>query len=554
MSDGWFYMKSGVMGDGQVGPLSNAGLLALAEEEKLKPTTLLFHGKYTKGQWVPVSSVPAIARKLDEAVAIRKSISVSAPQPIVSTGFQPEHEIALPYAPLTMGATATPWRTYLICGLVICLVAFLLARYSPWLTFLLSIGGIGFAVAQTVQAYKLRSPSSGFPSRTCVVAFCVGIVLLFFSINQFRNLWKDASVRSYVADGIATAQKAIENGDVQEAKKKLAAVEPIANQKERDTLRAIQGQLNAKQGELDAAAANEVVRRLVSDGELFVIQGKLDKAQASLLEALSNRQANDFAGAQRLADQLATAHTKVGKTQQGLGELEAAKKSFQFAIDVPRATTNKEAIGLLAEISNREVAELVEAANGQIQNGNASEAEALLRKAASLKGATQKEHANQLLAKLVGEREAAERLARAESLRIEKERKAEETRLLAETKAREAKQLADARQRATEAEETARKKKAEEEYEDNGLVLLRKTLKGTSDGFSASITGTVVNRRKNKLAYAQITFNLYDDDGAQVGTAIANVNGLEPGGSWKFKAIGIPAKYSTYKINELSGF
>ena len=32
------------------------------------------------------------------------------------------------------------------------------------------------------------------------------------------------------------------------------------------------------------------------------------------------------------------------------------------------------------------------------------------------------------------------------------------------------------------------------------------------------ITGTVVNRRNYKLSYAQITFNVYDQSGGQVGS------------------------------------
>jgi hypothetical protein len=68
------------------------------------------------------------------------------------------------------------------------------------------------------------------------------------------------------------------------------------------------------------------------------------------------------------------------------------------------------------------------------------------------------------------------------------------------------------------------------------------------------ITGTVVHRRDYKLSYAQITFNLYDASGAQVGTALANINGLEPGGRWNFEAVGFSTNSSTYKVSELTGF
>jgi hypothetical protein len=110
---------------------------------------------------------------------------------------------------------------------------------------------------------------------------------------------------------------------------------------------------------------------------------------------------------------------------------------------------------------------------------------------------------------------------------------------------------------ARKADEEARAeaaRKAEEEYEANGLVLLLKTVKGTRGQFGGEITGTVVNRRPNKLNYAQIQFNLYDGTGAQVGTALANINGLEPGGRWNFTATTFGKDFATYKFSELSGF
>ena len=97
-------------------------------------------------------------------------------------------------------------------------------------------------------------------------------------------------------------------------------------------------------------------------------------------------------------------------------------------------------------------------------------------------------------------------------------------------------------------------RKAEEEYEQNGLVLLNKTLKGTGDRFGGKITGIVINRRNKKLSYAQISFNLYDESGAQVGSALDNINGLEPGGRWKFEANSFGTDFSTYKINEMTSY
>ena len=100
-------------------------------------------------------------------------------------------------------------------------------------------------------------------------------------------------------------------------------------------------------------------------------------------------------------------------------------------------------------------------------------------------------------------------------------------------------------------EEGARK--AEEEYDSDGIVLLRKSVSGTQNQIGLEVTGTVVNRRTRALSYAQITFNVYDDSGAQVGSALANINGLEPGGRWNFKAVSF-TKGTTYKFSKLTGF
>lgn len=108
---------------------------------------------------------------------------------------------------------------------------------------------------------------------------------------------------------------------------------------------------------------------------------------------------------------------------------------------------------------------------------------------------------------------------------------------------------ADAKRKEEEA-----KLKAEEEYDANGLVLLRKTVQGTAGEFGGEITGTVVNRRSKKLGYVQIKFILYDASGAQVGTALANINDLEPGARWNFKATSFGTKFKSYKFSELSGF
>ncbi|MGE5590998.1 MAG: FxLYD domain-containing protein [Bacillota bacterium] len=57
-----------------------------------------------------------------------------------------------------------------------------------------------------------------------------------------------------------------------------------------------------------------------------------------------------------------------------------------------------------------------------------------------------------------------------------------------------------------------------------------------SEDFMRYVTGTVKNNSNKKYSYAQVEINLYDKDGNQVGSTLANINNLEPGGTWKFKA------------------
>ena len=51
-------------------------------------------------------------------------------------------------------------------------------------------------------------------------------------------------------------------------------------------------------------------------------------------------------------------------------------------------------------------------------------------------------------------------------------------------------------------------------------------------------------------------YKLYDADGNQVGTALANTNHLKAGGSWKFEALGTvsPDQVASWERSDVSGF
>lgn len=82
---------------------------------------------------------------------------------------------------------------------------------------------------------------------------------------------------------------------------------------------------------------------------------------------------------------------------------------------------------------------------------------------------------------------------------------------------------------------------------------------GSTDeyGMSYTIEGAIKNNTNKQYSYVQVTFNLYDNEGAQIGTAFTNINNLEPNGLWKFKAIGALGDGKTvasYKLMEITGW
>lgn len=77
---------------------------------------------------------------------------------------------------------------------------------------------------------------------------------------------------------------------------------------------------------------------------------------------------------------------------------------------------------------------------------------------------------------------------------------------------------------------------------------------GSYDGFAYYVTGTIKNNTDKQYSYAQVTFTLYDADGAQIGSALANINNLEANGTWKFKALGMTENVSSYKLSEITGW
>lgn len=77
-----------------------------------------------------------------------------------------------------------------------------------------------------------------------------------------------------------------------------------------------------------------------------------------------------------------------------------------------------------------------------------------------------------------------------------------------------------------------------------------------TDQFATYLKGVIKNNSGKACSYVQVTFNLYDAEGNQIGTALDNINNLEADGKWKFKAMGIDVdgEIASYKLAEITGY
>lgn len=78
----------------------------------------------------------------------------------------------------------------------------------------------------------------------------------------------------------------------------------------------------------------------------------------------------------------------------------------------------------------------------------------------------------------------------------------------------------------------------------------------TSNPYATYITGTLTNNKNTDVSYVQIEYVLYDADGAQIGTALANTSNLKAGGVWKFEAVAMeePTNVASYERADITGF
>lgn len=66
--------------------------------------------------------------------------------------------------------------------------------------------------------------------------------------------------------------------------------------------------------------------------------------------------------------------------------------------------------------------------------------------------------------------------------------------------------------------------------------------------------GQIKNVSDDTYGYVQVEIRLLDDSGAVVGSSMANVNGLEPGEVWKFRAALMEKRATQIQIKDVMGF
>lgn len=95
---------------------------------------------------------------------------------------------------------------------------------------------------------------------------------------------------------------------------------------------------------------------------------------------------------------------------------------------------------------------------------------------------------------------------------------------------------------------------APEEAKKTGQAYKVEGLKGTNEGGVKYVTGTLTNNSGEKKGYVQVEINLLDKSGAVVGSTLANINNLEPGQKWKFKAVVMEDSATTFQVKNVTGF
>lgn len=103
--------------------------------------------------------------------------------------------------------------------------------------------------------------------------------------------------------------------------------------------------------------------------------------------------------------------------------------------------------------------------------------------------------------------------------------------------------------------ETKEQPKQEEQPKQDPYTITEEAA-DTSSSFDYAITGILTNNSGRDADYVQVTYNLFDADNNQIGTAMANTSNLKAGGTWKFKASSLknPSEVARFELGDVTGF
>ncbi|MCH2131516.1 MAG: hypothetical protein MK179_20450, partial [Pirellulaceae bacterium] len=366
-SSQWFVRK----GQTFQGPFTSRQLKTLARESKVKPETIVRKGE--EGDGVP-------AKKIN---------GLFATEPARST----------PIAQVDIGPPKFPWKTIVVAVVTTIIVTGFFATFFPWLALLsgmiLLAGGIAFTawppMSERIAQLLRNQPRPSVQHRIYIavpIVLC-GAILLVLSQSQIRSNWRAVEVRAEVAQAIEDANTELEQGQVDKALSICSLLDTRVTADERIQLATIRARIKTIQTASRVKSANDQVRQLLYEGKDHAVNWQLDKAQSTLESALQTPLATEFQRAEELADDIVAKRTKSARRFIDAGDLAQAKEHAQKAVLVPSATDTVEARQIIIDISNREVAALVESARESLENMNRGEAAADLEIALAITNATE---------------------------------------------------------------------------------------------------------------------------------------------------------------------
>src|SRR5258706_15805909 len=88
-----------------------------------------------------------------------------------------------------------------------------------------------------------------------------------------------------------------------------------------------------------------------------------------------------------------------------------------------------------------------------------------------------------------------------------------------------------------------------------GACLAISDVEPSLDEPSIKINGTMTNNCSASFRYVQVTYKFFDESNSIVGSALANMTGLERGQTWKFQAFGLfPSKMKSYRLDKMTAY